>query len=85
MTQAPGTNVVEVKPAPTVYTVLILIALLALIASIGIAGHRLMASPANGAGYGLTVGEIFKPWDEIQPKADTGRLAPGRGPRRARR
>ena len=82
MTQTPGNNVVEVKPAPTVYTVLILIALVALVVSIIIAGHRLMASPDKGAGYGLSVGEIFKPWDEIKPRTDSGRFGSPRSPRR---
>ncbi|MBN1943898.1 MAG: hypothetical protein JW849_11445 [Phycisphaerae bacterium] len=73
MAQSPtNNNVVEVKPAPTVYTVLIIIALLALTTAIFVAGHRLTASADNGAGYGLSVGDMFKPWEEIQPKTDSG-------------
>lgn len=84
MTQSQTGNVVEVKPAPSVYTVLIIIALVALTAAIFIAGHRLTASSAEEAGYGLTVGEILKPWEEIQPRVDTGRYsgARARGVRR---
>lgn len=85
MTQSPTNNVVEVKPAPTVYTILILIALLALTASIFIAGHRLTASSANEAGYGLSVGEILKPWEDIQPKVDSGQYSGARGTRRTGR
>lgn len=85
MTQSPTSNVVEVKPAPTVYTILILIALLALTASIVIAGHRLTAGSANDAGYGLTVGDLLKPWEEIQPKVDSGQFVGARGPRRPSR
>lgn len=77
MTQTPGKNVVEVKPDPTIYTVLLFVALLSLVVSIFIVGHRLMASPTNGAGYGLSVGEIFKPWEDIKPRTDSGTYAPG--------
>ncbi len=78
MTQSPTGNVVEVKPAPTVYTVLMMIAVLALIVAIFVAGHRLTASPTSEAGYGLSVGEILKPWEEIQPRVDSGQLSGAR-------
>lgn len=80
MTQSPTGNVVEVKPAPTVYSVLIIIALLALVTAIFVAGHRLAASPADGAGYGLSVGEMLKPWEEIQPRVDSGQFSGARRP-----
>ncbi len=57
MSQSP-TNVVQVKPAANVYTVLILIALIGLIVSIGVVGQRLM-SDTNG--YGMKMGEMFSP------------------------
>lgn len=57
-------NVVEVKPSANVYTVLIIIALLSLLATIGIAGRRLM-SPAP-EGYGISAGEMFSPFEEPQ-------------------
>jgi asparagine N-glycosylation enzyme membrane subunit Stt3 len=82
MTQSPTNNVVEVKPAPTVYTVLILISLIALVTAIFVAGRRLTASPDNRAGYGLGVGEILKPWEEIQPRVDSGRISGAAGTRR---
>ncbi|MBN1553494.1 MAG: hypothetical protein JXA11_02020 [Phycisphaerae bacterium] len=85
MAKSPTNNVVEVKPAPTVYTVLILIALIFLIAAIFIAGNRLTAAPADGSGYGLSVGDILKPWEEIQPKADTGLYGGARRPARGSR
>jgi hypothetical protein len=65
MTQAPTGNVVEVKPAPTVYTVLIIISLVALMAGIGFAGYRLMADVPDG--YGLSAGDLLKKWEDIRP------------------
>jgi hypothetical protein len=75
MTQTPNRNIVEVKPAPTVYTVLLIIAIVALVASIGITGYRLTADPPTG--YGLTVGDLLKSWDEIKPP-DNPQLPPSR-------
>ena len=59
MTQSPANNVVEVNPAPNIYTVLMIIAILALVITICFAGNRLMSrTNPNGdwsihGGYGL--------------------------------
>lgn len=82
MPLSPNNNVVEVKPGPTVYTVLMIIALLALVTAIFVSAHRLTADVADGSGYGLSAGEIFKPWEEIQPQADSSSFGPARRPRR---
>ena len=59
MTQTPTQGpVVEVKAQPTVYTVLLLVAIFALAIAIGVVMYHLTADTAAG-GYGLTVGEIF--------------------------
>ncbi len=81
MAQAQTNNVVEVQPAPTIYTLLLLIALLALVAGIGITAHRLLASPPTG--YGLSVGDLFRSWEKIQPVVDSGQFQTARNPRRA--
>jgi len=60
MTQSPSQGpVVEVKPQPTVYTVLLVIAILALAVAIGVVLWKLMAAPPSG--YGLKVGQLFQP------------------------
>ena len=56
MSQSP-TNIVEVKPVANIYTVLILIALLALAVSVGVVGYRLMGAK----GYGMKAGDMFSP------------------------
>lgn len=50
--------VVEIKPQPNVYTVLLLIAIVVLVVTLGIVLHTLMAAP--GAGYGLSLGNILQ-------------------------
>ena len=83
MTQSPANNVVEVNPAPNIYTVLMIIAILALVITSFFAGNRLMSrTNPNGdwsipGGYGLGVGEIFKPFEEQSPTVDSGRIGPG--------
>ena len=83
MTQSPANNVVEVNPAPNIYTILMIIAILALVITICFAGNRLMSrTNPNGdwsipGGYGLSVGEIFKPFEEQSLTVDSGRIGPG--------
>ena len=50
--------IVEVKPQPDVYTVLVIIAALVLVVAIGLCLYKLMGS-VDGQGYGLTIKEIF--------------------------
>ncbi|MCD4825980.1 MAG: hypothetical protein K8S55_15420 [Phycisphaerae bacterium] len=66
------------NPVPGVYTVLMIIAILALFISIGFSGHRLMGSPPaegnKGGGFGMTFEQMFKPFDEVRAEmqADEG-------------
>jgi hypothetical protein len=57
MAEQSNDNVVEVPPMANVYTVLILIAAVALIVGIATAGNRLM-SKENG--YGMEPGQLFE-------------------------
>lgn len=68
---ANGDNVVQVKPQPNVYTVLIMIAALALLVSVGFCYYRL-TQPVDQGGYGMTVGDMFKPAAEQKPVIDSG-------------
>ena len=51
-------QVIEVKPAPDVYTVLLGIVLLVMIVALAVCMHKLMGSVENG-GYGLPFKAIF--------------------------
>ena len=60
MTQVPAQGpVVYAKPQPNIYTVLLIVANLALLVTIGVVLYNLMASPP--AGYGLRFGDLFAP------------------------
>ena len=60
MTQAPSqAPIVAVKPQPNLYTVLLVLAIVALAATIGMVLYNLLADVAGGAGYGLTFGEVL--------------------------
>ena len=67
MTRSPAENVVEVGPVPGIYTVLMIVAILALwigiIFSYACLTSEVPTSSAERGGYGLTVGEMFKPSD----------------------
>jgi hypothetical protein len=67
MTTQQEPNVVQVKPQPNIYTVLLIIAILALYTAIGFVGFRLMkpvgTSPDAEGGYGMGVGEMFEPFE----------------------
>ncbi len=58
--------VVEVKPQPDIYTVLLLVTFLVLLGGAILVASNLMADPPNG--YGMTFGELFSP-----PEAPVGR------------
>ena len=63
MTQTPTeNNVAKVKAGPNVYTVLMIVAIVALWVGIGFAAGRLMSEPP--AGYGMSVGDLFTPVQE---------------------
>ena len=60
MTQVPSQPpVFPVRPQPNIYTVLLFVAMLALLLALGVALWRLMS--ASPVGYGLEVGDLFKP------------------------
>ncbi len=64
MSQAQGNGpVVEVKPQPNIYTVLVLVALIALLAG-GFICFQSLTSPVAQGGYGLEFGDLFKPLAE---------------------
>ena len=69
MTHLPTqTHAGQAKPQPTVYTVLIIVAILVLAVGIGFSLHFLMSSPEAG-GYGREFSEIFTPWKApVAPK-----------------
>ena len=58
MTQVPTQGqVIQVKPVPDVYTLLVLVAILVLVVAAGMSLYYLMASPPIG--YGLTFGDLL--------------------------
>ena len=61
MSQLPSEHksVIPVKPQPNVYTVLLIVAILALIVSISIVLYNLMTN------YGMTFAQIFQPSDKL--------------------
>ena len=62
MTQLPSQGqVVRVKPQPNVYTLLIIVGILVLAATIGIVLWNLLSDPPSG--YGLSFGDLLNPSD----------------------
>jgi len=85
MSRLPSTApVVEAKPQANVYTVLLIVAVLALVLSTGIVGYRLMAplsqgtaeAQVEGPGYGLEFGQLFEPAEKLAEGEPAG---PARG------
>ena len=67
MTQAPSKGpVVEVKPQPNIYTILLLVAVLALGTTIGFVTHDLL-TPLDKGGYEVPFEKVFQPLDEPPP------------------
>lgn len=61
MSQLPSSGpVVEVKPQPNVYTMLLFIAIAALAAAVCVAVWKLMSAPP--VGYGMQFGDLFNPF-----------------------
>ncbi|MGA2265087.1 MAG: hypothetical protein ABSH10_01485 [Phycisphaerae bacterium] len=54
MTQLPAQPPIQVKPQPDIYTVLILVAILGLVLTIGVSLYYLLASPPIGCGLSLS-------------------------------
>jgi hypothetical protein len=66
MTQLPNNpQTVVVKPRPNVYTMLLVVTILALIAAIVLMAMKLMSAPP--AGYGLEFGDLLTPASEPKP------------------
>ena len=59
MTESPQGPVVEVKPQPNVYTILVLLAVVALALAVGMCLWKLTSAPP--VGYGLEIKDFFKP------------------------
>ena len=57
--------VIRVKPQPTIYTLLIIVAILALAVTLGFVLHNLLTAPPSG--YGLSVGDLFAPFKAPVP------------------
>jgi hypothetical protein len=59
MSQLPAQGpVIEVRPQPNVYTILLMVAVVALAAAVSVAAWKLMSQPP--VGYGLQLGDLFK-------------------------
>ena len=56
--------VIQVRAQPDVYTVLMLVAIIALTVAVVVAGWKLM-TPVTDGGYGLTIGQLFQPVDKL--------------------
>ena len=56
---------VQVGPQPNVYTVLIIVAILALGIAIGVALYNLMGEVGPDGGYGMSFGDLFAPVKKI--------------------
>ena len=66
MTRAPSQGpVVEVKPQPNIYPVLLVVALVALIVAIALGLRTLTSAPPNG--YGMNMGQLLDPLTRSLP------------------
>ncbi|MBT3278563.1 MAG: hypothetical protein HN909_04845 [Phycisphaerales bacterium] len=73
---------IQVKPQPTVYTVLLIVTILALGISTYFAANRLMGpmpgtSPSNpnANGYNMEMGDLTKPWEELEKAAGLNKFS----------
>ncbi len=57
--------VIRVKPQPTIYTLLIIVAILVLGVTLGFVLHNLLTASPDG--YGLSFGELFGPFKAPAP------------------
>ena len=60
----PQGPVIQVKAQPDVYTVLLLLAVIALVLAIAFCGWKLTAA-VDAGGYGMTVGQLFQPLPNV--------------------
>jgi hypothetical protein len=60
MTETPSqAPLIEVRPQPNIYTVLLLVAIMALAIAIGVVLWKLTSAPPTG--YGLQISELLDP------------------------
>ncbi|MCD6304464.1 MAG: hypothetical protein J7M21_05830 [Planctomycetes bacterium] len=64
MTQLPQGPTIPVKPQPNIYTVMLLVAIIALAMAVVVVFWKLTSPPP--VGYGMEFGDFFKP---IKPPA----------------
>ena len=72
MTRAPSQGpVIQVKPQPNVYTVLLIVAVLFMAVTVGRVMYNLMSPVSRpdglAGGYGLSFSELFKPLTDLIP------------------
>lgn len=72
MAQPPSKGpIIQVKPQPGIYTVMLIVASAALAVTIGIVMYNLMspvtAADGSAGGYGLSFGEMFDPLKKLIP------------------
>lgn len=66
MTQIPSQGpVVQVKPQPNIYSLMLIVAIIVLAATIGVVLMNLLAPPPTG--YGLEIGQLFSPLEISAP------------------
>ena len=56
--------VIQVKAQPDVYTMLLLVAIIALVTAIAFCCWKLTGT-VDAGGYGMTVGDMFKPLEKL--------------------
>jgi ABC-type tungstate transport system substrate-binding protein len=60
-----GSPVVEVRPQANIYTVLLVVAILVLAVTVGVVLYNLLSAVGPDGGYGLEIGDLFKPLDDL--------------------
>lgn len=66
MTQIPSQGpVVQVKPQPNIYTLMIIVGIIVLAATLALVLRNLLAPVPTG--YGLEIGQLFTALDKITP------------------
>jgi hypothetical protein len=58
MSQLPGSPSTSWKPQPSIYTLLLIVAILALLVTLGFVMWNLMSA----SGYGMSFGDMFNPF-----------------------
>ena len=70
MTSTPSQGpVIQVKAQPDVYTVMLLVAIIALVVAIAFCSWKLTAT-VDAGGYGMTIGDMFKSLEDMFKSLD---------------